>query len=153
MATELTQESHAYHDRKRVAYLEIALDRVTGPLNGAIAAAASDGAAGDAGNDGAEPAAQLGGLDLMVADLCLLGLRLIGPGRATDLERRAAFRDLKKLVGKATAAPFEDLLHWAVVESIRKPNLAHAPAVLGLLSAYDEAHQTDFRRAAADLLF
>jgi hypothetical protein len=166
--TKFLFEKRGYHSDQLAIFLHASMSQLLEPLAEAEAAVASAEPVDDAEDVSVEgnsvegnnveidvedtSAMMVSPLDLLVIDLCVVALRLAGRGRSLEVERRAAFRDLKSLMNGYTMLPFKELHRIAVREYIRKPGVARMPYTLELLSEYDSLHTTRHSRLAV-LLF
>jgi hypothetical protein len=161
--TEFLFEKRGYHRDQLAIFLHASMSQLLEPLAEAEAAVASAEPVDDVEDSSVEgnnveidvedtSAMMVSPLDLLVIDLCVVALRLAGRGRSLEVEKRAAFRDLKSLMNGYTMLPFKELHRIAVREYIRKPGVARMPYTLELLSEYDSLHTTRHSRLAV-LLF
>jgi hypothetical protein len=161
--TEFLFEKRGYYSDQLAIFLHASMSQLLEPLAEAEAAVASAEPVDDVEDSSAEgnnveldvegtSAMMVSPLDLLVIDLCVVALRLAGRGRSLEVEKRAAFRDLKSLMNGYTMLPFKELHRIAVREYIRKPGVARIPHTLELLSEYDSLHTTRHSRLAV-LLF
>lgn len=149
MSTNLTFEPEAYRDAQLAEYLFASLQEIAPPLEAALAIGTDpDDAQSDGDNS---EGAGLGGLDLLVIDLCLIAIRFVSAGNATSLADNEPFQDLRTLVAPHGSVAFADLFRWAVQEAVEKPNCAQLPFTVSLLEEYDALHGTDYRLQASVL--
>lgn len=143
MITNLTFDPEAYRDPQLAEYLYHSLRELAPPLDAALAF--------DAGADDADDPddTALGGLDLLVIDLCLIAVRFVNAGNAASLADNGPFQDMRTLVAPHGSVAFADLFRWAVQEAVEKPSPVQSPFSINLLEEYDSLHGTDYRLRAS----
>lgn len=131
MSSALIFDPSAYRDPKLAHHLYVSADQLTSPLKVALKAAS------DAGD--------LGALDRLVTDLCLIAIRFVGAQDVEALGDNEPFLDMHTLFAPGTSRSFEELFRRAEQAAKMEPDLTRLPDSVKLLAAYDQAYGTDHR--------